>query len=132
MTGSGHVAMSKGASAPISMQGGPGADILIGSAGTDTIRGGAGNDNLFNMDCDAGGAAVLDTLTGGTGSDSFGLVGDTAAAALPGLYNNAPLITDMTVSPLLAATDYITFSTGLPNYAATAASGYTLQAVAAA
>lgn len=131
MTGSGHVAMGKGSSIPISMQGGPGANILIGSAGTDTIRGGAGNDVLFNMDCDAGGATVLDTLTGGSGNDSFGLVGDRVSAAIPGVYGNATFITDMTVGPTIATTDFITFSTGSANYAVTLDSGYPLQAIAA-
>ena len=131
MTGSGHVAMTKGASASISMQGGPGANILVGSAGTDTIRGGASNDTLFNMDCDAGGVAVLDTLTGGSGGDSFGLVGDRVSAAIPGIYSNASFITDMAVGPAIGSTDFITFSTGLPNYAATSDSGYSLQAIAA-
>jgi hypothetical protein len=129
MTGNGHIIMSR-STAPISIAGGPGADMLVGSPGTDTISGGAGNDILFNMDCDAGGAAVMDTLTGGAGSDSFGLVGDRATAAIPGIYDNVTVITDMTVGPSAATSDFITLSTDGANYAVTLAAGYPLQAIA--
>ncbi len=127
MTGSGHIIMSRSTTA-ISIAGGPGADFLVGSPDTDTISGGAGNDALWNMDCDAGGAAVLDTLIGGDGSDSFGLVGDRVSGAIAGVYGSAVVVADMAVTASSTTSDFISLSTDGPNYAVTQDSGYSLQA----
>ena len=76
------------------INGDDGADSISGLAGNDSIRGGAGNDTI-------NGGLGVDTLTGGTGADAF-------------VYNatneGQDVITDFTVTGVVANRDKFSFS----------------------
>lgn len=68
--------------APVTLVGGAGTDVLTGGAFNDVLVGGAGNDTLVGgagNDTIVGGAGA-DNLTGGAGSDTFVLVGSLTPA----------------------------------------------------
>lgn len=82
--GDDEVSVAKDVTAPVTMRGGAGDDLLVGGGGPDKLVGGNGGDRLFGWrgDDQLYGGPGLDTLIGGPGADLLrgGLGKDTLAA----------------------------------------------------
>jgi hemolysin type calcium-binding protein len=85
--GGDEVSVAKDVTAPVTMRGGAGDDLLVGGAGPDKLVGGDGDDRLVGWRGDdlLYGGSGADTLIGGPGADLLhGGFGKDALAAGPG------------------------------------------------